>query len=172
MKESTKNLEKIESMIKTVSDESNTDDSSNKDKLSTSTEPFIKTDSLNVFIEKLQKNNSLDTLINLSGKEEIAEKLSEFFNEYMKDQSDYLKRTPSADPQITYQKSGLNMAHNKLHFVFLFSSPLVREAKGEEKEIMQLNWKSEIEDILDSLRQLNYSLNYKIMVGSRSKVSE
>ncbi|CAI2370088.1 unnamed protein product [Moneuplotes crassus] len=70
-------------------------------------------------------------------------------------------------------KSGYNpldMGSNKLHFAFLFASPLVREVNGINREIMLLDWACEIEDILDSLRHLNYNLNYKVSVGTRENL--
>ncbi|CAI2377964.1 unnamed protein product [Moneuplotes crassus] len=71
------------------------------------------------------------------------------------------------------EKSGynpLNLEKNRLHFAFLFSSPLVMDINNISREIMQLDWASEIEDILDSLRHLNYNLNYKISVGTRENL--
>ena len=67
--------------------------------------------------------------------------------------------------------NALDMSKNKLHFAFLFSSPLVRGINGGIREMAQLDWNSEIEDIIDSLSQLNYNLNYKISVGTRGTIS-
>ena len=65
----------------------------------------------------------------------------------------------------------LNMTENKIHFAFLYASPLVREMKGKVQSIMQLNWLSEIEDILNVLKNLDYELKYRSWVATRGKKS-
>ena len=59
------------------------------------------------------------------------------------------------------------MTENKVHFAFLFSSPLIRETNGKIQTIMQLNWLSEIDDILGVLNHLDYELRYKSWVATR-----
>ncbi|CAI2381433.1 unnamed protein product [Moneuplotes crassus] len=61
----------------------------------------------------------------------------------------------------------LDMARNKLHFGFLFASPLARNYNGKIVKSDQLDFKTEIEDILYSLKDLSYNLNYKVSLGTR-----
>lgn len=103
-------------------------------------------------------------------KDQLEGMFSQFKEQLRNSQNELEKRNKSLE---IIQKSSLNpldMSKNKLHFAFVFSSPLVRELNGGIREIMQLDWINEIEDILDSLRQLNYNLNYKISVGTRGNV--
>ena len=63
--------------------------------------------------------------------------------------------------------NALDMSENNIHFAFLYASPLVREIKGKLQSIMQLNWLSEIDDILHVLKNLDYQLKYKSWVATR-----
>lgn len=62
----------------------------------------------------------------------------------------------------TSKLNPLDMTDTSLQFAFLFSSPLVRNANGVMNSVMQLDCMSEIEDILESLKKLEYNMKYKV----------
>lgn len=77
------------------------------------------------------------------------------------------ERTKSLEHIKKSSLNPLDMSENKLHFAFLFSSPLVRDINGSLADVMKLDWNTEIEDILDALKKINCKVNYKINVATR-----
>jgi hypothetical protein len=127
---------------------------------------------------KIKKIESLTTRIlsQLSGKE-----ISEFiynlvmnkeFSEQMHDIRSMLSFNSmrSERSAIHPNLNAFDMETNNVQFVFLFSSPLVRENNGAINSIMQLDWLSEIENIIDSLEAIKYKLNYRTQVATKGKL--
>lgn len=63
-----------------------------------------------------------------------------------------------------------DMSKSSLHLAFLFSSPLIRRTKSSIENIMQLDYSSEISDILKVCSRRKYELKYKIDVATVSNV--
>lgn len=102
-------------------------------------------------------------------KSKVGDLISQLQQELKNSQIELEKKNKSLEQLGKSGYNPLDMGNSKLHFAFLFASPLVRDVNGKLRDIMQLDWNSEIEDILDSLKQLNYNLNYQINVATRGK---
>lgn len=64
----------------------------------------------------------------------------------------------------------INMNETKLHLAFLFSSPLVRKSNSKIENVMQLDYLSEINDIVKACERMNYEMKYKSDVATVSNL--
>lgn len=62
----------------------------------------------------------------------------------------------------------MNMAQSKVHLSFLFSSPLVRNTDSRIENIMQLDYLTEINDILGVCSDIKHELKYSMKVATIS----
>jgi hypothetical protein len=79
------------------------------------------------------------------------------------------------DSQIQKLKSQssilpLQVSNRKLHLAFLFSSPLVRKSNSKIENIMQLDYLSEISDIVKVCSQIPFEMKYKTDVATVSNI--
>ena len=77
----------------------------------------------------------------------------------------YLERIKNEGNVMT-----LDMIKSRLHLAFLFSSPLIRRANKSIENIMQLDYLTEINDILKVCSKKKYEMKYKIDVATVSNV--
>lgn len=101
-------------------------------------------------------------------------RVSDILQKLLKERHDLMFQLQATKEELaTVNKNShlleLDMSDFKPQFVFLFASPLVREIQGSIASVMQIDCLSEVEDILDSLRSLEYSLKYRINVANRGK---
>ena len=54
------------------------------------------------------------------------------------------------------------MSKARVHLAFLFSSPLIRVFNQKTENIMQLDYLTEINDILKVCSRMKYEMKYKI----------
>ena len=59
------------------------------------------------------------------------------------------------------------MFQNRLHFAFLFSSPLMRKLNGKLESIMQLNCVDELREIYKIMDDVDYTLKFRSEVATR-----
>ena len=64
----------------------------------------------------------------------------------------------------------LDMTQARLHLAFLFSSPLIRRTNSSIENIMQLDYLTEIDDILKVCSRRKYEMKYKIDVATVSNL--
>ena len=64
----------------------------------------------------------------------------------------------------------LDMTQSRLHLAFLFSSPLIRRTNSSIENIMQLDYLTEIDDILKVCSRRKYEMKYKIDVATVSNL--
>ena len=101
---------------------------------------------------KLESQNSLDHLGHKESSEMLLQLLKE--RESFKEKLRLAKRAIVVrDEQLERMKSQgnilpLDMTNARLHLAFLFSSPLIRNINGKIENIMQLDYLSEVEDIV------------------------
>ena len=122
-----------------------------------------------------QNSKSVETdkleLLQLINNKLLSEKLMKVFSSYDEELKKAQLQLVEKDKDIeVIKKKSLNpldMSENKLHFVFLFSSPLVKNKDQKITKVPLINWRLEIEDILDSLKKVNYKLNYKVNVATQ-----
>lgn len=81
----------------------------------------------------------------------------------------------SRDSKIQMLKSQskilpMSMSDTNIHLAFLFSSPLVRKRNSRLENIMQLDYLTEISDIVQVLEGLDYQLKYKTDVATVSSL--
>ncbi|CAI2368691.1 unnamed protein product [Moneuplotes crassus] len=60
----------------------------------------------------------------------------------------------------------LDMTQSRLHLAFLFSSPLIRNINGKFENIMQLDYLTEIQDIVRVCNKMQYEMKYKSEVAT------
>lgn len=127
------------------------------------------------------KLKSLDSLPSALISKMGDKHLSDMLKQLVKEHKEVLGRLQeqvainNKNLEIIKRSSNLNlldMSDSKIQFAFLFASPLVRETNGLFKSVMQLNCQSEIEDILGSLRSLNYNLRYRVAVATRDNLRQ
>ena len=134
------NLKKIKSWVPKLNSELSN---------SATSEKLLIDNKLSLIIEQLvQENRSLSSRLavvtnELNEKSESIEKI---------------KRLKNISP--------FDMIDDKVHFAFLFASPLTRVVNGIAKTSPQLDWIYEIEDIMRVLKHLNYELRYKVCVAT------
>jgi len=64
----------------------------------------------------------------------------------------------------------LSMAESNIHLAFLFSSPLVRRTNSKMENIMQLDYLTEISDIVKVCKEIPYQMKYKTDVATVSNM--
>ena len=64
----------------------------------------------------------------------------------------------------------MSMNESKVHLAFLFSSPLVRKANSKLENIMQLDYLTEISDIVKVWGDIGYEMKYKTAVATVSNL--
>ena len=113
----------------------------------------------------------IDTINDPTLKTKVEDLIARFQKQLKNSQIELEKKSKSLEKLSSSGYSHLDMGKSNLHFAFLFASPLVREINGKYRDIMQLDWNSEIEDVLGCLKQLNYNLNYQINVATRGNLA-
>ena len=64
----------------------------------------------------------------------------------------------------------LDMTKARLHLAFMFSSPLIRKINGKIESIMQLDYNSEINDIVKVLSKIKSDMKFKTDVATVSNL--
>ena len=141
---------------------------------------------LNLNLKKTKSHIILNSEINFSGSNNI-----ENLNNQQKDQIllHLLKERGSIEEKLRIAESELNirqdhiermkrgdtvlpidMKEARLHLAFMFSSPLIRRTVLSIENIMQLDYSTEIDDILKVCSNRDYELKYKIDVATVSNL--
>ncbi|CAI2382289.1 unnamed protein product [Moneuplotes crassus] len=123
---------------------------------------------------KLESQESLDQL-GSHGKGEMILKLIKERESYREKLRIAQRAIQVRDTHIEKMKSEgkiipLDMTNSRLHLAFMYSSPLIREINGKTENIMQLDYLTEIQDIVKVCSKMEYEMKYKEEVATVSNM--
>ena len=118
---------------------------------------------------EIENSDSLYTELQLQHKDISNPIVSKLLN-YAKNLESELEATKTKlnDQSNNDPSSRKNsMFQNRLHFAFLFSSPLIRKMNGKLQSIMQLNYEEELREIYKIMDDVDYTLKFRSEVATR-----
>ena len=141
-------------------------------------------ESLELWLSKTQSHfikKDKNTIPDYNFHDKVSQKEnSKIFLQLIKENESYKEKLRVAkreiqirDGQIERMKSEvkilpLDMTKSRFHLAFMFSSPLIRKINGKIESIMQLDYNSEINDIIKVLSKIKSEMKFKTSVATVS----
>lgn len=134
----------------------------------------ISTDSLSLHFKKTKSHNVWNEEISIGETKDIDilnnKQKDQILMHLLKERGDFKEKLRIAENEMMQRNSHSIGMEGNLHLAFLFSSPLIRRTNSSIENISQLDYLTEINDILRVCSRRKYEIKYKIDVATVSNL--